>query len=92
MQFQAVQYKRDANNLVRIQWRAINMARELIHKEKLRELGMVCLEKKRPMVKLIAVFHYLKGVVEKMETFRAAQVKGKSQQCQVCNKGSCNWI
>lgn len=94
MQFQATHYKRDSNNLVRVQWRAISVARELEHlicNEKLRELAMVCLEKKRLMGNLIAVFHYLKGVIEKMEFFRGAQLKGKSQQFQVSNKGSSNW-
>lgn len=94
MQLQAAQCKRDSNNLARVQRRATNVTRELghlIHKEKLRELGMVCLEQKRLMGKLTAVFHYLKGVIEKMELFRGAQPEGKSQQFQVCNKGSSNW-
>lgn len=37
----------------------------LMHKEKLRRLGMVCLEKERLMGKLIAVCHYLKGDIER---------------------------
>lgn len=47
VQFQAAQYKRDSNSLVRVQWRATNVARELvylIYKENPRELGMVCPE------------------------------------------------
>jgi len=62
----------------------------LTHKEKLRQLGMICLEKKRLTGQLIAVLHYLKVVTEKMELFRGAQLKVKSQQFQVCNKGGSN--